>query len=73
MIRVAVWNTRPSIFAGWLSLPGYALVVFTVSWISWRWIEQPFLRAGIAAPRAPLVPPLSDATDADSPAPGIPR
>jgi len=70
---LTVWNTRPSIFAGWLSLPGYALVVFTVSWISWRWIEQPFLRAGTAAPRAPLVPPLSDATDADSPAPGIPR
>ena len=67
---LAVWNTRPSIFPGWLSLPGYAMTVFTVSWISWRWIEQPFLRA---APRPKAPAPFSGAAEADSPATGIPR
>ena len=66
---LAVWNTRPSIFGGWLSLPGYALVVFTVSWISWRWIEQPFLRA---APRPKSAAAVSEAAGADAPATGIP-
>ncbi|HEX3097366.1 MAG TPA: acyltransferase [Usitatibacter sp.] len=70
---LAVWNTRPSIFGGWLSLPGYALVVFTVSWVSWRWIEQPFLRVRRAIARGSANAPLSGATDPDSPATGIPR
>lgn len=70
---LAVWNTRPSIFAGWLSLPGYALVVFTVSWISWRWIEQPFLGNRRAARRATPPAALSGAPDPESPATGIPR
>jgi len=68
-----VWSIHPSIFAGWLSLPGFALVVFAVSWISWRWIEQPFLREGRAARRETTASVLSDATDPDSPATGIPR
>ena len=67
---LTVWDTRPSVFAGWLSLPCYALVVVTVSWISWRWIEQPFLRA---APRPKRAPSFSAAAEADSPATGIPR
>jgi peptidoglycan/LPS O-acetylase OafA/YrhL len=70
---LAVWNTRPAIFGGWLSLPGYALAVFTVSWISWRWVEQPFLRGARAARRARPDAALSGVTDAESPATGIPR
>jgi peptidoglycan/LPS O-acetylase OafA/YrhL len=70
---LVVWNTRPSIFPGWLSLPGYALAILTVSWISWRWIEQPFLRGGRAGAPARLAPALSGATDPDAPATGIPR
>jgi peptidoglycan/LPS O-acetylase OafA/YrhL len=70
---LVVWNTRPSIFPGWLSLPGYALAILTVSWISWRWIEQPFLRGGRAGAPAKLAPALSGATDPDAPATGIPR
>jgi peptidoglycan/LPS O-acetylase OafA/YrhL len=43
LLVLALWNAyMPTL--GWLSLPLFLAVVVTIAWISWRWVERPFLR-----------------------------
>jgi peptidoglycan/LPS O-acetylase OafA/YrhL len=67
---IAIWGMHPSVFPGWLSLPGYLAFVLAVSWMSWRWIEQPYLRPRTrrAGKRAFVELPLSGEEPAPSPA-----
>jgi peptidoglycan/LPS O-acetylase OafA/YrhL len=38
-----LWNREATALAPWLSLPLYLAAVFALSWLSWRFVEQPFL------------------------------
>jgi peptidoglycan/LPS O-acetylase OafA/YrhL len=38
-----LWNREATALSPWLSLPLYLVTVFTLSWLSWRFVEQPFL------------------------------
>jgi peptidoglycan/LPS O-acetylase OafA/YrhL len=51
-----LWNRGAATLAPWLSLPLYLAAVFSLSWLSWRFIERPFLRRGSAGsgPRVPM-------------------
>ncbi len=40
-----VWNAHARSLPAWLSLPLYAATLLAISWISWRFIERPFLSA----------------------------
>lgn len=39
-----LWNVYARGISGWISLPAYIAALTAVSWISWRYVEQPFLR-----------------------------
>jgi peptidoglycan/LPS O-acetylase OafA/YrhL len=43
-----VWNREATALSPWLSLPLYIAATFALSWLSWRFVEQPFLRPGPA-------------------------
>jgi peptidoglycan/LPS O-acetylase OafA/YrhL len=43
-----VWNREAAALSPWLSLPLYLAATFALSWLSWRFVEQPFLRPGPA-------------------------
>jgi len=50
-----LWNRYAATLASWLSLPLYLAAVFALSWLSWRFIERPFLRRqGGSRSRVPL-------------------
>ena len=50
-----LWNRYAATLASWLSLPLYLAAVFALSWLSWRFIERPFLRRQSGScSRAPL-------------------
>lgn len=53
---LSLWNRDAATLAPWLSLPLYVTAVFAMSWLSWRFIERPFLRRRSAdsRPRVPL-------------------
>jgi peptidoglycan/LPS O-acetylase OafA/YrhL len=43
LLVLVVWNAyMPPL--GWLSMPLYLGVVIAIAWVSWRWVERPFLR-----------------------------
>lgn len=50
-----LWNVNARDLGGWLALPAYLALLFAVAWTSWRWVEQPFLRAASGKP-ASLTP-----------------
>ena len=39
-----LWNAFTPPTLGWLSLPLFFALVTAIAWISWRYVEQPFLR-----------------------------
>jgi peptidoglycan/LPS O-acetylase OafA/YrhL len=39
-----LWNTYAGFLPRWASLPLYLATVLAISWLSWRFVEQPFLR-----------------------------
>ena len=43
-----LWNREAAALSPWLSLPLYLAATFALSWLSWRFVEQPFLRPGPA-------------------------
>jgi peptidoglycan/LPS O-acetylase OafA/YrhL len=46
LLVLALWNAfLPPL--GWASLPLYLATVFSIAWISWRYVESPFLKARI--------------------------
>ena len=50
LVVLALWNRyMPPV--GWLAFPLYVATVFSIGWISWRYVEVPFLRKK-AAPAA---------------------
>ncbi|HEX7404220.1 MAG TPA: acyltransferase family protein, partial [Usitatibacter sp.] len=50
-----LWNRGAATLPPWLSLPLYLAAVFALSWLSWRFIERPFLRRqGGSRTRVPL-------------------
>jgi peptidoglycan/LPS O-acetylase OafA/YrhL len=46
-----LWNAFVPAAGGWLTLPAYAAALACVSWLSWRYVEQPFLAARTRAHR----------------------
>lgn len=38
-----VWNREATALSPWLSLPLYLATLFALSWLSWRFVERPFL------------------------------
>jgi peptidoglycan/LPS O-acetylase OafA/YrhL len=44
---LVLWSIHPSILRGWLSLPGMLAVIGAAAWISWMWVERPFLRSAM--------------------------
>ena len=54
LLVLALWNAHPPA-SGWASLPLYLATVFSIAWVSWRFVERPFLRKssfGSSRPRA---------------------
>ena len=51
-----LWNRDAAALPPWLSLPLYLAAVFALSWLSWRFVERPFLRRRSAEgpPRVPV-------------------
>ncbi|HEX7558788.1 MAG TPA: acyltransferase [Usitatibacter sp.] len=51
-----LWNRYAAALPPWLSLPLYLAAVLALSWLSWRFIERPFLRpkGADSRPRVPL-------------------
>jgi peptidoglycan/LPS O-acetylase OafA/YrhL len=51
-----LWNRDAAALPPWLSLPLYLAAVFSLSWLSWRFVERPYLRGASAEgrPRAPV-------------------
>jgi peptidoglycan/LPS O-acetylase OafA/YrhL len=39
-----LWNAYARSVPAWASLPAYLALLLAISWLSWRFIEQPFLR-----------------------------
>ena len=44
-----LWNAYARALPPWLSLPLYLTVLIGVSWLSWRYVEQPFLDAKVVS------------------------
>ena len=73
---LVLWSIHPSVFRGWLALPGMLAVIGVAAWMSWRWVEQPFLRsamrhrkdrpAAIAAEELALSAPRAPSSSASS-------
>jgi peptidoglycan/LPS O-acetylase OafA/YrhL len=57
LLVLVLWNDfAPAL--GWASLPGYLALVLALSWLSWRFVETPFMRARAPAIRRPARPRL---------------
>ena len=50
-----IWNRYATALTPWLSLPLYLAAVFALSWLSWRFIERPFLRGKADDKQSPRV------------------
>jgi len=48
-----VWNEYARGMDGWLALPAFATLLACVAWLSWRYVEQRFLREGSGARAIP--------------------
>ena len=44
LLLLAIWNAFMPRSLGWSSLPLYLAVLLAISWISWRYVEEPFRR-----------------------------
>ena len=55
-----LWNRLGLFEASWLSLPAFLASLATLAWLSWRWVEVPFLRstARRPLPEPALAPPI---------------
>ena len=48
-----IWNAWAKDVDGRLALPAFMTLLAAVSWLSWRYVEQPFLRSGSVARTVP--------------------
>ena len=44
LLLLALWNAFLPRSLGWISLPLYLTALLVISWISWRYVEEPFRR-----------------------------
>jgi peptidoglycan/LPS O-acetylase OafA/YrhL len=44
-----LWNVYARGIGGWLALPAYLAAAFGIAWISWRYVERPFLEGRFKA------------------------
>ena len=52
-----LWDVYARDVGGWLALPGYLAALGSIAWISWRYVERPFLEGKFRfAPRASAAP-----------------
>jgi peptidoglycan/LPS O-acetylase OafA/YrhL len=40
---LVIWNTYPPPLPPWLNAPAYLAVSLVIAWVSWKYVEQPFL------------------------------
>jgi len=58
------WDAYARGVRGWLALPAYLAAAFAVAWISWRYVERPFLEGRFAASPSRRAAPTAIATEA---------
>ncbi len=44
-----LWNAYARALPAWASLPLYFAILIAISWLSWRFVEQPFLRRKVVS------------------------
>ena len=50
-----LFNAYAPASGGWVSLPAFAAALASVSWLSWRYVERPFLRTRLPVPVQPAI------------------